>query len=113
MEDEEEQGRPYELKRELALPEPASDVVWSHGKLIVCTRSAVRVLDRDGTELRCISTTGTAEAMQDDEERTGAAADGGPPDYAPYRAVVVEARGDRPQQQVAVLDTQGNLHFYT
>ena len=81
----------YVLKRELTLAEPALDVLWLAGNLIVCMKSAVCVLDRDGKEL-------SRWAL--------------PEPYSPLCATACERRGDRPQE-LAVLDTQGNIHFYT
>ena len=49
---DQETTRGYALKRELTLDNEVRDIIWSHGKLVVCTVSAVIVLACDGTELR-------------------------------------------------------------
>ncbi|GMH91232.1 hypothetical protein TL16_g11997 [Triparma laevis f. inornata] len=95
----EEVARGYVLLRELAVNEPAHDVLWSDGKLVVFTSSGVRFLSRDGTELRSWTTTGEPHPGQRP--------------YTPQCAAVCGGSGgDRPQE-LAVLDTNGNIHFYT
>ena len=36
----------------------------------------------------------------------------GPGPYVPHRAIILDGREGRPQE-LAVLDTEGNIHFYT
>ena len=93
--------RGYVLKRELAVAEPVRDLIWSHGKLVVCTQSGVRILRPDGKELRSWMTTAAAHASA------------GPALYAPRCAAVCESRGGARPHELAVLDTSGNIHFYT
>ena len=102
------------MLREFTLPEPARDIIWSHGELVVCGELGVYILDGDGTERRRIM---TAAPGGDDAGAGVGAAPGGPGvqhgcgPFSPLSAVIVSGHGTRPQQ-LAVLDVRGNIHLF-
>ena len=96
--EEDEVASGLALKREILLTEKVCDVLWSHDKLVALTGLAVIVLDRNGNELNRWAAEGHLPTAE-------------PALYYPIQAALVPARGDRPQE-LAVLDENGNFHFY-